>query len=380
MNGTPAAFRTEIEQVATALLRSTAPEHKPWISSPAHFQEGLGMVLDDVLIPCDTGGYFIHEDGPDSPTYHVTATTCRRCGSKKSRGLCACCCGAKIYDEWQAQRTRQASDDDGWEDEGTADSFAPDDGATEPSVQEGPLYGPGATHPPPTYPQASQESNVDQTPPWPLTQEDVEQWRGASQQMADHYRQLMAAVAEVQATQDLLFAQQKQRIVALSRELGTAATTQEEYAVFVKEHTRLPLDAKHYLTIIARLEALAQRETLHAVQSQTPAPDAAKVGVSAKVYIQVDGRVEERLLYDVTEAALEARLDALYAKWPPASYGTPVSQSQPGPTPALGSTPPEGWCVVHNMQMKWRPPKPGDAKPGWWSHQIDGAWCRGKAS
>jgi hypothetical protein len=46
------------------------------------------------------------------------------------------------------------------------------------------------------------------------------------------------------------------------------------------------------------------------------------------------------------------------------------------PAPAAeapAQTPPEGWCAVHQAQMKSR----HNATGSWWSHKTADGWCRG---
>jgi hypothetical protein len=49
----------------------------------------------------------------------------------------------------------------------------------------------------------------------------------------------------------------------------------------------------------------------------------------------------------------------------------------PPQTPVQASSPGEGWCSLHKLQMRWNEGKEG--RKGWYSHRVDdGAWCKGK--
>jgi hypothetical protein len=51
---------------------------------------------------------------------------------------------------------------------------------------------------------------------------------------------------------------------------------------------------------------------------------------------------------------------------------------RPTPVTAPASTQGEGYCAVHQVQMRWNAGKPGDK--GWWSHKTAEGWCKGKGS
>jgi hypothetical protein len=103
------------------------------------------------------------------------------------------------------------------------------------------------------------------------------------------------------------------------------------------ERMRL-LDASHFLS-----------------QSLPEAP------ASANVFLIIQGRKVQLTLRDHDENSLLARMESLLTRFP---------EESPEPT-----TPPEGWCPIHQVQMK----RYANQKGSWWSHRIEnGKWCRGK--
>ena len=74
-------------------------------------------------------------------------------------------------------------------------------------------------------------------------------------------------------------------------------------------------------------------------------------------------------LRDTDETRLLARLEAVLRRFPVEAAG------QPSAVPAAAQPTPEGWCLRHATQMKLNHGK--DAST-WYSHKVDGAWCKGK--
>ena len=80
----------------------------------------------------------------------------------------------------------------------------------------------------------------------------------------------------------------------------------------------------------------------------------------------IDGRDCQLTLRDTQEARLLQRLQAVLKQ-----YQLPQPAPPQGPTQGQA----EGWCAVHNVQMK-RQTK-GDR--GWYSHWLENnTWCKGK--
>ena len=53
----------------------------------------------------------------------------------------------------------------------------------------------------------------------------------------------------------------------------------------------------------------------------------------------------------------------------------PVPAVAPVPSAAAGQPTPEGWCLVHQVQMT----RQSTPRGSWWSHpKPDGGWCKGK--
>lgn len=74
-------------------------------------------------------------------------------------------------------------------------------------------------------------------------------------------------------------------------------------------------------------------------------------------------------------AAVRGLLDTPAAPAPtpaPQSYGPRQAEKALGPAPI---EPPEGWCTVHNVQMR----RQSNQRGSWWSHKgDDGSWCKGR--
>jgi hypothetical protein len=82
---------------------------------------------------------------------------------------------------------------------------------------------------------------------------------------------------------------------------------------------------------------------------------------SANVFLTIQGRKVQLTLRDHNENSLLARMELLLNRFPEES-------SEP-------TTPPEGWCPIHQVQMK----RYSNQKGTWWSHRLEnGKWCRGK--
>lgn len=79
------------------------------------------------------------------------------------------------------------------------------------------------------------------------------------------------------------------------------------------------------------------------------------------MYVEIGGRKVQMTLRDSDEQRLLARLEALLARFP--------AEAEPE------QEPPEGWCSIHQCQMK----RHNNVKGSWWSHKLDdGTWCKGK--
>lgn len=121
-----------------------------------------------------------------------------------------------------------------------------------------------------------------------------------------------------------------------------------------------------------RLAAGIQKRAMQAVQTpalpepaQEPAaaqPSLPEAPASANCHVTIAGRQVQVTLRDTDETRLIERLTALLAQYP-------VEQS------ASQEHTPEGWCQVHQVQMR-RNEKDGRS---WYSHQApEGGWCKGK--
>lgn len=90
---------------------------------------------------------------------------------------------------------------------------------------------------------------------------------------------------------------------------------------------------------------------------------------SVNVRLCIGGAEVQWTLRDLDEHRLAARLAALLARFPQAP-------AAPAPATPAGQPTPEGWCLIHNTEMKLNQ----NARGKWFSHKSpDGSWCRGKA-
>jgi hypothetical protein len=82
---------------------------------------------------------------------------------------------------------------------------------------------------------------------------------------------------------------------------------------------------------------------------------------SANVYVTIAGRKVQLTLRDHDENSLLARMEQLLSRFP---------EEEPE-----SSIPPEGWCPIHQCQMKHNTKN----HKSWWSHRLpNGTWCHGK--
>lgn len=117
--------------------------------------------------------------------------------------------------------------------------------------------------------------------------------------------------------------------------------------------------AKRAHTLGQHKLAVMLGETSAATPAPTPAPQALpEAPASCNVYVEVAGRKVQVTLRDSDEARLLSRLTALLTRFP-------LEQE--------AAEPPEGWCGIHNVQMKHHT----NAKGSWWSHKTADGWCHG---
>ena len=95
--------------------------------------------------------------------------------------------------------------------------------------------------------------------------------------------------------------------------------------------------------------------------SFSPSQSLPEAPASANVYLTIQGRKVQLTLRDYDENTLLARMELLLTRFPDE---TPESDTKP-----------EGWCPIHQVQMK----RYSNQKGSWWSHRLEnGKWCRGK--
>jgi len=87
---------------------------------------------------------------------------------------------------------------------------------------------------------------------------------------------------------------------------------------------------------------------------------------SANTYVEIAGRRIQLTLRDDNEERLLQRLEKLLSR-----FSMPEQETEQ----QTATTPPEGWCPIHQVQMKFYSNKKGS----WWSHRLDNnIWCNGK--
>lgn len=109
-----------------------------------------------------------------------------------------------------------------------------------------------------------------------------------------------------------------------------------------------------------------QRLATEQASSQPPAPVAPvqtlpEAPASVNCYVSIGGRQVQVTLRDSDEQRLLARLTALLAQYP-------VSEAPQAKEHG------KDWCSKHGVQM----PQHANAKGAWYSHKVDGAWCKGQ--
>jgi hypothetical protein len=121
-----------------------------------------------------------------------------------------------------------------------------------------------------------------------------------------------------------------------------------------------------------KVQALDSQAEQPEASQPAATPPVASVGLpeapaSANCYIDLHGRKVQVTLRGTDENEVLAKMARLLARYPLPEATAPTQEK------------PEGWCAVHDCQMYWNDPKPGDTRPGWWSHKAeDGTWCKGK--
>jgi len=118
---------------------------------------------------------------------------------------------------------------------------------------------------------------------------------------------------------------------------------------------------KHRLSaaIARRAQELVKATPTPSHPTPAPLPEAP---ASVNIYLTVGGRQAQLTLRDSDEGRLLARLDAVLQRFPLVV------------TPTDSQARPDGWCSKHGVQMKLNQ-KDGRS---WYSHQIDGCWCKGR--
>ena len=92
---------------------------------------------------------------------------------------------------------------------------------------------------------------------------------------------------------------------------------------------------------------------------------------SVNVRLCIGGADVQWTLRDQSEERLAERLTTLLARFPQAAKAPQDGARAPAP----GQPTPEGWCLIHNLQMS----RQMNERGSWFSHKTEGGWCRGKA-
>lgn len=129
---------------------------------------------------------------------------------------------------------------------------------------------------------------------------------------------------------------------------------------------------KHILAVWVYKRALEQVTPAPTAIPQTQGPTAAALVAEAAFSLTLRGTLggHEALLTarGSTYAEFAANVTAVRGLLDPVPTSTAVSPVIPPPTP-------EGWCMLHGVQMK----RQQNERGSWWSHTDGEGWCRGKA-
>jgi hypothetical protein len=107
-----------------------------------------------------------------------------------------------------------------------------------------------------------------------------------------------------------------------------------------------------------RLQEALEPESSNHIPQSVSLPEAP---ASANVFLTIHGRKVQLTLRDHDEKSLLTRMELLLNRFPEES--------------SEATTPPEGWCPIHQVEMK----RYANQKGSWWSHRLEnGKWCRGK--
>jgi hypothetical protein len=111
--------------------------------------------------------------------------------------------------------------------------------------------------------------------------------------------------------------------------------------------------------------------TVAAPVAPEPLPEAR---CSVNCHVMVAGRQVQVTLRGTSEAEVLRRLETVLQTYPdvPAASAKKGIKSS-GETSDTGEP---GWCHRHNTAMRFNEGR--DGRKGWWSHNIEGTWCKGK--
>lgn len=120
-----------------------------------------------------------------------------------------------------------------------------------------------------------------------------------------------------------------------------------------------------------RLAAAMQRRAQELMPPTAPtAGPLPEAPASVNCHVTIAGRQVQVTLRDSDETRLLARLEAVLARYPVVPPPADVA-----PTATAAAPTPEGWCIVHSVQMT----KQTNQRGSWWSHKAaDGTWCKGR--
>jgi hypothetical protein len=227
------------------------------------------------------------------------------------------------------------------------------------------------------------------TPPAPDTSPRI-LWRQAVAQAALQLREAYPVQADaIDAAEKLVFGDDLAWAEDGSCRIGSR---RDPTVTYVVSDTHCTCDAFRFMPHEWCKHIFAVR--LHQQAHDTPAPEGEttpppvpraaatstaglpEAPASANCHIELEGRQVQLTLRDTDERRLLSRLRTVLRKFPvPAAQldlGLPAGTAPTSRGPE--TAPPEGWCPVHQVQMRQRTNDTGS----WYSHQADGAWCRGK--
>lgn len=209
----------------------------------------------------------------------------------------------------------------------------------------------------------------------------------AAQTLRDAYPVQVDSIDEAEKLvlgDDLAWAADGSCLIGSQRDPSVTYTVRDQHCT-CEAYRFMPGD--HCKHIFARLIHQHARDTpTREVEAPHPAPDTPQPSrvvelpeapASANCYIELEGRQVQLTLRDRDERRLIQRLRTMLVKFPvkpSQQLDLDLPSGSTGTRGAPENAPREGFCPVHQVQMKQRTNDTGS----WYSHKVGDTWCRGK--